>query len=154
MRTISLRVCRIITVGAKKGPNPFRQIFIAIFLMKSQFAALYSVISHFFSHLLGHLCYEVAELLWWERKMALILFADPPFTISLRAIFLVKLHLLIELTYFYNHIFFFSGIYWDDFATKLQNYRGGSEKWPRPFLPIRQMPRWMRPKNISWRLNR
>ena len=36
-------------------------------------------ISHFFfRHLLGRFCYEVAELSWWERKMASTLFADPP----------------------------------------------------------------------------
>ena len=32
----------------------------------------------FFRHLLGRFCYEVAELSWWERKMASTLFADPP----------------------------------------------------------------------------
>ena len=29
-------------------------------------------------HLLGRFCYEVAELSWWERKMAATLFAEPP----------------------------------------------------------------------------
>ena len=29
-------------------------------------------------HLLGRFCYEVAELSWWERRMAGALFAEPP----------------------------------------------------------------------------
>lgn len=33
---------------------------------------------HTIRHLLGRFCYEVAELSWWERKMASTLFADPP----------------------------------------------------------------------------
>jgi len=33
---------------------------------------------HTIQHLLGRFCYEVAELSWWERKMAATLFADPP----------------------------------------------------------------------------
>lgn len=33
---------------------------------------------HTIRHLLGRFCYEVAELSWWERKMAAALFADPP----------------------------------------------------------------------------
>ena len=33
---------------------------------------------HTIRHLLGRFCYEVAELSWWERKMAATLFADPP----------------------------------------------------------------------------
>ena len=33
---------------------------------------------HTIHHLLGRFCYEVAELSWWERKMAATLFADPP----------------------------------------------------------------------------
>lgn len=33
---------------------------------------------HTVQHLLGRFCYEVAELSWWERKMAATLFADPP----------------------------------------------------------------------------
>ncbi len=33
---------------------------------------------HTIQHLLGRFCYEVAELSWWERKMASTLFAEPP----------------------------------------------------------------------------
>ena len=88
-----------------------------------------------FKHLLGRFCYEVPELQFHcAQFFSKITFVDS-----------------FEIFLFRN---FFSGIYWDDFATKLRNYRGGSEKWPRPFLPIRQMPQWTRLKNISWRLNR
>ena len=33
---------------------------------------------HTVQHLLGRFCFEVAELSWWERKMAATLFAEPP----------------------------------------------------------------------------
>ncbi len=33
---------------------------------------------HTIQHLLGRFCFEVAELSWWERKMAGTLFAEPP----------------------------------------------------------------------------
>uniref|UniRef100_A0A0K2TDR0 Regulator of microtubule dynamics protein 2 n=1 Tax=Lepeophtheirus salmonis TaxID=72036 RepID=A0A0K2TDR0_LEPSM len=35
-------------------------------------------LDHSIQHLLGRFCYEVAELSWFERKMASTLFADPP----------------------------------------------------------------------------
>lgn len=41
-------------------------------------AAELSPQDHTIRHLLGRFCYEVAELSWWERKMAATLFADPP----------------------------------------------------------------------------
>lgn len=41
-------------------------------------AANLSPQDHTVRHLLGRFCYEVAELSWWERKVASTLFADPP----------------------------------------------------------------------------